>query len=132
MIHMYYRCGTPGHVLGKVRLHCNYNVGIILYCITFIFIYINQYSWYEVKRSWFEVKRSIVKSLTRKQSDTRQSQIIIDEGRKYLTDSVGKATVLNAFVTSQTVINNENSPVPNAANISLSERKYMELDNSEV
>ncbi len=73
-----------------------------------------------------------MKSLTRKQSDTRQSQIIIDEGRKYLTDSVGKATVLNAFVTSQTVINNENSPVPNAANISLSERKYMELDNSEV
>ncbi len=42
---------------------------------------------------------------------------------------VCKATVLNAFITSQTILNDENIPVPNVPNMLHGELKHIELNN---
>ncbi len=75
---------------------------------------------------------SIVKSLTKNQSDTRQIPIIIDDDGKQFSDPVGKATVLNTFFTSQTILNDENIPVPNVPNMLHRELKHIELNFTEV
>ncbi len=70
-----------------------------------------------------------MKSLTKNQSDTHQIPIIINEDGKQFTDPVGKATVLNAFFTSQIILNDENIPVPNVPNML---HRHIELNITEV